>query len=70
MDGNMIFERALERVEEITELLAAPGTTVDQSVGLYKEASDLLAFCSDRLARAKLEVDRVDQMDEVADDEH
>jgi len=58
--GQMSFEQALARVEEITALLSSPGTAVDESVRPYKEASVLLAVCREKLSLAKLEVDRLD----------
>ena len=53
------FEEALKRVEEITELLSSSTATVEESVALYKEASELLVICSDRIANARLEIDKV-----------
>ena len=56
---DMTFEQALKRVEEITDLLSSSAVTVEDSVALYKEASELLVICSDRITSAKLEVDNV-----------
>jgi Exonuclease VII small subunit len=57
--NDMTFEQALKRVEEITELLSTSAVTVEESVTLYKEASELLTVCSDKIANAKLKVDRI-----------
>lgn len=59
-NNSMTFEQALERIEAITEQLSSPKTTVDSSVALYKEASELLVLCSGLIASAKLEVDEVE----------
>jgi len=56
----LTFEEAFARVEEITQILSLPNTAVDEMVKLYQEASVLLAFCQQKLAEAKLEVDRVE----------
>ena len=57
--NEMTFEQALKRVEEITEMLSTSAATVEESVALYKEASELLNICSNKIANAKLEVDKV-----------
>ena len=56
----LAFEPALRRVEEITEQLSSPATNVDEMIGLYKEASVLIAHCRMKLAEAKLEIDQVE----------
>ena len=53
------FEQALSRIEEITELLASGDAPLDSAVALYREASELLTFCADQIARAKIEIDEI-----------
>jgi len=60
MGEEKTFEQALRRVEEIIELLSSPDTAVDDSIRLYKEASGLLASAGEKLAGAKLEIDKLE----------
>lgn len=53
------FETAMHRIEEINERLSSGEVTVDESVSLYKEASQLLVHCHGLLADAKLQIDEI-----------
>lgn len=55
----MTFEQAQQRIQDITELIASSAITIEESVVLYREASELLVFCSDIIANAKLQIDEV-----------
>lgn len=59
MKDTLTFEQALSRIEEITELLASGDASVDNAAALYREASELLVLCEDKVARAKIQIDEI-----------
>jgi exodeoxyribonuclease VII small subunit len=47
------FEKAFQRLEEITKKLEENDVDLDTSVELYKEGMNLLKQCSEKLAEAE-----------------
>ena len=58
-DGNLTFESALVRLEEITRLLEAGSAALDESLALFEEGVRLVRFCNEKLDDAKLKVLRI-----------
>lgn len=52
----MSFEKSIERLEEIAELMEKSDTSIEKSVELYKEGIELSAYCSEVLEEAEKEV--------------
>lgn len=52
----MTYEEMLKRLEEIVERLEAGGVSLDESIELFKEGSELAAECKKTLENAKLRV--------------
>lgn len=50
------YEQALKRLEEITEMMEAPATEIEKLSNLYKEATELALFCSEKLTKVEGEV--------------
>ena len=50
------YEEALKRIDEITELLEGEEVSLEESIELYKEGAELLAFCADKLKVAEQQV--------------
>lgn len=50
------FESAMERLEEISKMLAENNVTLDESLKLYAEGVKLLNFCNDKLNKASLKI--------------
>lgn len=50
------IEQALERLEEIVELMENEETTLQEAVKLYKEGNELSVFCSENLIKIEEEV--------------
>ena len=46
---NMTFEQALNRLEEIVQLLEKDTTSLDQSVDLFQEGIQLSNYCSKKI---------------------
>lgn len=54
------FEAGLTRLQEILALLSDENTPLAQSIKLYGEAAELVAFCDNSLRDAKLRIDEID----------
>lgn len=54
------FESAGEKLSEILALLEKDDTTLDNSIKLYSQAAELIAFCSDTISKAQIKVDEID----------
>ena len=54
--GEMTFEQALARLEEITKLLERGDVTLDQSLALYEEGAALVRRCNTALEQAEQKV--------------
>lgn len=50
------FESAMERLEEITAELENTGVTLEQSMKLFEEGTQLISFCSEQLAHAEQKI--------------
>lgn len=59
MEQNMNFEAAISRLEEITLKIEDPGTPIEESVELYKEAAALIRTCTKTIDEAELQVKSV-----------
>jgi exodeoxyribonuclease VII small subunit len=50
------YETAIERLEEITELLEGGEATLEKAIELYTEGLDIARFCSDKLNEAEKKI--------------
>jgi len=55
-NDKMTFESALERMEEITNLLSQGNIGLDETTKLYSEGIKLASFCEKKLAEAKQKI--------------
>lgn len=55
------FEKAMDRLEEIVDLMSQPTTSLDVSLQLYEEAESLMRICESRIRQAE---ERVRQLSE------
>ena len=53
------FERALNRLEEISDLLENEDTPLEDSIKLFEEGIELKEFCEEKLKSAKLKIDKI-----------
>jgi len=73
------FESALQRVEEIVARLETGDDTLDDSLRMFEQAAQLIAFCRTELDRAEGKLERLvksqagdlqtEPMDEPADED-
>ena len=52
----MQFEDALLRLREITEILERGSVTLEESVKLFSEGTELSAFCYETLSQAEMKI--------------
>ncbi len=50
------FEQAMQRIEEIVTILENGKSSLDESLGLFEEATKLCAYCNQRLDDAQKKV--------------
>ena len=53
------FENALNRLEEISDLLENEDTPLEGSIKLFEEGIELKEFCEEKLKSAKLKIDKI-----------
>ncbi len=53
---NISYEAAVKRLEEIVVKLESGELTLEESIKLYEESSELSAYCSDLLNKAELKI--------------
>ena len=53
------FESALNRLEEISDLLENEDTPLENSIKLFEEGIELKEFCEEKLKSAKLKIDKI-----------
>lgn len=59
MKKNNTFEFAMTRLEEITALLSAGNLSLEESLKLFTESSELIVFCDKQLVSAKKKIDNL-----------
>ena len=55
------FESAIDRLEEITDLLESGDTTLEESIKLYSEGLEIAGFCNRKLSEADKKIKVVTQ---------
>ena len=53
------FESALNRLEEISDLLENEDTPLEDSIKLFEEGIELKDFCEEKLKSAKLKINKI-----------
>ncbi len=59
------FEDALTRLREITELLERGNATLEESLKLFAEGTELSAFCYEALQKAELKITELSNISEA-----
>lgn len=54
------FEEGSAALQQVLDQLADPATPLDKAIKLYSDAASLIAYCSETLERARLEMERID----------
>ena len=56
MKKKQTYEQAVDRLQEITQILESKETPLNQAIELYKESVDLFQFCTEKLDSLEGEV--------------
>ncbi|MFZ9470807.1 MAG: exodeoxyribonuclease VII small subunit [Rickettsiales bacterium] len=56
----MSFEEALQRLEEISQILSSQKINLEQMIDLYEEGTILKDHCNSRLEEAKLKIEKIE----------
>lgn len=64
------FESALERLEEIVEVLSSEKTSLDQMIELYQEGMALKKFCNEKIEAAKMKIEVISKTPEAKTEQH
>ena len=56
----LTFEQAMERLEEISEILSTGEGSIDRSLELYAEGTKLIKMCSEKLKSVSLKIEEID----------
>lgn len=56
----MSFEEALQRLEEISQILSSQKINLEQMIELYEEGTALKDHCNARLEEAKLKIEKIE----------
>lgn len=62
-NSEMTLEKAIERLEEITNALSSESTNIDTSIKLYKEAKQLVKDISKKLDEVKGQIKIIEDND-------
>jgi exodeoxyribonuclease VII small subunit len=65
MDEKQSIEGIFKRLDELTVSLEAPGTTLDESLKLYKQAVEIITAAKEKLQSVQAEVDRLSETEEA-----
>lgn len=57
MTEEITFEASMKRLEEIVRLLEQPELPLAESVALYKEGTECMRYCRDKLQKASHEIE-------------
>ena len=66
MKKKITFETASEELDQILRELSQEETTLDRSLELYAQATELVAFCNETLANAQMKIDEITDRLETA----
>tara|TARA_B000000437_G_C11407412_1_gene208473 strand:- start:82 stop:306 length:225 start_codon:yes stop_codon:yes gene_type:complete len=53
------FESALNRLEQISDLLENEETPLEESIKLFEEGIELKEYCEEKLKSAKIKIDKI-----------
>jgi exodeoxyribonuclease VII small subunit len=59
------FEESLKRLEEIVAEMESAEPDLEKSVGLFKEGSELVKLCSEKLSKTKKKIEIITASGEV-----
>ena len=61
---NMTYEKAIKRLEKIAEKLDTGSLSLEESLKLFEESTELTSFCNACLENAKIKITKLSQKGE------
>ena len=61
MKKNLSYEAAMARLEEIVARLGEGTATLDETLKLFQEGTELAAFCDKKLTDANLKIEQLSE---------
>jgi len=55
--NDMTFEQAIAKIERLVETLEKGETSLDESIEIYKEGTELSKFCFDKLTNVEKQIE-------------
>ena len=56
----LTFEQAMDRLEEISDILSTGDVSIDESLKLYAEGTKLIKMCSEKIKDVSLKIEEID----------
>ena len=56
LDGELSFEEAMKRLEDISNTMTSGNFTLDETIELYSQGIKLIAFCREKLDCAERKI--------------
>ena len=56
----LTFEQAMDRLEEISDILSTGDIAIDESLKLYAEGTKLIKMCSEKIKDVSLKIEEID----------
>ncbi len=69
MKKDMTLEQAMKRLEKITDEMQSENITMDKSLKLFAEGSELVNFCNEKLKNAQIKITKLTESEDFSDDE-
>ncbi len=57
----LTYEEAAKRLEEIASILEKNEASLDETIKLYEEGTELAAFCNKKLSEAKIKITKLEK---------
>ncbi len=57
----LTYEEAAKRLEEIAAILEKNEASLDETIKLYEEGTELAAFCNKKLSEAKIKITKLEK---------
>lgn len=56
----LTFEQAMDRLEEISDILSKGDVSIDESLKFYAEGTKLIKMCSEKIKDVSLKIEEID----------
>ena len=57
----LTYEEAVKRLEEIADILEKNEASLDETIKLFEEGTELTAYCNKKLSEAKMKITKLEK---------